>query len=117
MAFDDIVRSGVALANSFTSSLQPTVQHHSWLGFDGENDVYNPPETIPALVTIKTVLTTTSAGQVVESRASVLFLKPRLIKTQDKIILPDGSTGPILDIQGIIDPNTNMPYAPKVYLG
>ena len=34
MALDDLVRSGVALANTLTSSLQVSVSHYRWAGQD-----------------------------------------------------------------------------------
>jgi len=50
------------------------------------------------------------------SRSNVTFLEPRVISTDDKIVLPDGSTGPILATQGFVD-DTQAAILTQVFLG
>ncbi len=39
------------------------------------------------------------------------------IDPRDKIVLPDGTTGPIVDVSGFVDQSTNLPYFSDVSLG
>jgi len=39
------------------------------------------------------------------------------IDDHDVIVLPDGTTGPILDMSGFIDAGTGHPIATEVFLG
>jgi hypothetical protein len=69
---------------------------------------------------------TTVGGSLAVSRVVVTFIdiKEMEAKTngegisdQDRITLPDGTTGPILDMAGFIDAGTGQPLATDVYLG
>lgn len=118
MAFDDLIRSGVALANTLTTSLQANVQHSSWLGNDMDgDDVYSDPISRPALIEQRQRLHQTKSNELVLTRAKISFLVPTSINSNDRIILPDGTTGPIVDIEGLLDPTTNLPYLPEVWIG
>lgn len=128
MGFDNLVRDGIALAASLTADLQDGVTVARWTGTDG----YNKPSyaaviTVQALVENKQRQIRTVAGEVVQSRTKVTILTPMTaqgsakrkepLDPRDKITMPDGRTGPILDIQGLIDPSTGYPYMLEVYLG
>ena len=73
------------------------------------------------------MLVRTSTGADVVVRASVTFLTPLTangaetrtepIDPRDKIILPDGTTGPIVNISGPVDPDTGAPFLFEVLLG
>lgn len=118
MAFDDIIRSGVALANSMTASLQPTVQHYVRTGQDGYGKpTYAAPVNVPAVVDKDERYVQNAQGQTVLTRHRVTFVRPIIIKSTDKLVLPDGSTGPILSIGGVVDPDTDRPFSSEVLLG
>jgi hypothetical protein len=132
---DDIVRGAVSLVNSITSSLQVQVTLRRWKGDDmnGTPDYFDP-ETYTAVVEKKNQATKTKVtGQKVPqetlAKTYVVFVQPipataatpmprrQPIDENDLIILPDGDTGPILNISGVLDPDTNACYASEVWLG
>ena len=129
-AFDDLVRSGYALAKTFTASLQVTVTLRAWLGQTALGDAsYGPARSFKVLVEYKQRMVVNRAtGNATLARALVTFLEPvapvggveernEPIDTRDQLTLPDGSTGPIIDVQGLADPDTNETYAPEVWVG
>lgn len=128
MGLQDIVRSGVALAHGVTDSLQDTVQHYPWTGHDKfGKPTYGAAVVRKGLVEYRAELRRNPNGQETMQRAVVTFLTPitangaagrqEPIDLRDKLVLPDGTTGPILDIQGLNDPGTQRPYLYVVALG
>jgi len=129
MALIDALRAGVEVANKVTNTggLQSTVQFTRNVG----NDEYGNPlpsstVRLKAIVDWKQKQVRTPSGILSVSRAYVLFLDVKAlslatngegINDEDKIVLPDGTTGPILDMAGFIDPGTGNPIATEVYLG
>jgi len=111
----------INLASSVTNSLglQATVTHESYAGQDGYGKrLYGPPVSRLAVVEMKQKSVVTAAGELEMSQASVLFLDPALtVTTDDRIVLPNGNTGPILTIEGFIDPESGGPVLSQVYLG
>lgn len=128
MSFADILRNGIALARGITLPLHVTVTRKAWTGqtFDG---VPTYATTTPkALVEFKQSRVRTKEGVEVISRAYVAFLEelpataaaePREnpVDTRDIIILPDGSTGPILAVDGFLDGGTGVPFYSQIFLG
>lgn len=128
MAFDDIIRQGVALAHSLTTSLQANVVLHRWSQSSGFGEaVYAAPITVTALIEQKQRLHAMSSGQTILTRAKITILTPLAplgasgrtepIDVRDKLILPDGTTGPIVDVEGLVDPDTNRPYLYEIWMG
>lgn len=128
MALDDIIRGAVATAHNLTTSLQPTVTHYAWIGQDAFGaKSYAPPVILPALVEQRLREHKTGSGTTVMTRAKVSFLKivppngaagrTEPIDPKDKIVLPDGTSGPIVDVEGLIDPDSLCPYLPEVWIG
>lgn len=123
MGFADTVRGGVASIDVITADLQVPITHHAWIGITGTNGQsnYAPPVTIMAVVDNSPRLRRTTDLREVLQRAEVIIPRPvtpngasgrrEPIDPRDKIVLPDGYTGPIFDIEGVIDPATNKPYA------
>lgn len=132
MSLLDALRAGVAVANTVTKPLQATVQFRHYVSSDGEGTkTYNPPVGLPAASLdaicdwIQRSLRTMT-GELTVSRTAVMFLDIDAlvaatggegINDDDVIILPDGTTGPILDMKGFIDKGTGHPIATEVYLG
>jgi len=120
MGLDDVVRRNVAVADRLTTTLQSTVTHYA---FSSETDegvrAYDPTTGTKRLAVVRFQQRKfrTVAGEEVVSRAKVLFVRPLTIDARDKIVLPDGTTGPILDMQGTVDPETGEPYATTIWLG
>jgi hypothetical protein len=78
------------------------------------------------LVDWKQRMVRTAAGQLTVTRATVTFLdvstllevtEYKGLSDEDKITLPDGTTGPILDMGGFVDPGTGIPYATEAMIG
>ena len=127
MSLLDIVRTGIKIADQQTKSLQATVTFERKLA----DTAYGPsgfgsPVKMRAIVDWKQKQVRTPEGVLSVTRASVLFLDVAEvakatgnegISDQDKITLPDGTTGPILDMSGFIDAGTGQPVATEVYLG
>jgi hypothetical protein len=121
----DIVRGAVAIANNVTSSLQAIVTHEAWIGSDKYGKpIYDSPISRPAIVDRKTA---SIGGQQIVQNTSVTFIYPitaqgaadrqEPVDPRDRITLPDGWTGPIVNVNGLVDPLTGMPYLYQVSLG
>jgi hypothetical protein len=128
MALDALIRSAVATANRATASLQATVTHEAWIASDSFGaPVFATAVQRQALVEYRQQLRRANDGQEVMQRARVTFVEPvsangaadrrEPIDPRDRIVLPDGTTGPILDVAGMADPSTGAPYALEVALG
>lgn len=122
MGLLDIVRSGVAIANSLTADLQPTVLREAVV-LPLTQDVYGEPVrsaavATPAIVEMKLRMVRSSGGELVSCRATVTFLDPAVVvHLKDKLTLPDGTSGPILDAVGMTDRGTGKPFLTQVYIG
>lgn len=132
MSLLDVVRAGVAVANTVTEPLQAIVQFRHYVSSDGRGaPIYNPPVSAPAvqlkaIVDWKQKQLRASDGQLSVSRSSVMFLDINALVAatggegvgdHDLIILPDGTTGPIIDMSGFIDAGTGHPVATEVWIG
>lgn len=134
MGFDSLVRKGVALANKITNALQVDVTHKRWTGTDvGGEDIIDGGVTLSALVEFKTKRLGRTGGQQYNTaeeeiqQAVITIVGPitdlvatgrtNPIDSRDQFILPGGETGPILNVEGIVDPNTGSPYMYEVSLG
>lgn len=127
MALIDILRSGVKIADQQTKSLQTTVTFEKHLGDDGYgNDTFGPKQYLPALCDWRSRQVRTMQGELTVTRMILTFLNvedvARVtnnegIHEEDRITLPDGSTGPILDLSGFIDPGNCQPLATEVSIG
>jgi len=130
MGLADIVRSGVATAQSVTADLQDSVSHEAWIGHDGTGyakPAYAPAVARPALVEMKQRKLRLADGSEVTQNAQLTFIGPveangavgrrEPIDPRDRLTLPSGHTGPILDVQGLVDTGTHAPYLLEVALG
>lgn len=118
MGLRDIVANGVAQADRITQDLQPTVTVRRRTGQTGAGKaVYAAPVRVPAIVDWQQKIVRTRTGTEAVSRAYVGFLRPFQISEDDQVILPDGTTGPILDMSGFVDRATGAPYFVQVWLG
>lgn len=129
MALSDVIKSGVAIANSVTKGgkLQCDITLRHAGAPDGEGTItYGPPVPLTALVDWTQHSLRTAEGQLSVSRAQVSFLDvPALsaatngegLGDDDIITLPDGTTGPILDMKGLISGDTGQPFMTEAFLG
>lgn len=123
-----IIRDGVATADTITKSMQATVIHHAYTGQDRSGTPsYAAPVSYKAIVEYRQESRKTDEGTEQLSRAYVAFIQPvaangaagrvEPIDERDLITLPDMTTGPILEVRGLTDDDTNRPYFSEVWLG
>lgn len=118
MGLLDLVRSGVAIANSLTTELQGNVTHKVLAGIDGAGKRTYVTVIRKAIVTRIQKLVKTSSGQMVMSTSQIVFLDPGVIINElDQIVLADGTSGPILTSNGFMDAGTGHPILTEVFLG
>lgn len=128
MAFDDIIRSGVATADRLTASLQIDVTHEAWLGTGGMGEeAFEDAVTRTAIVERKNRERRTTDGRTILTTAQITFLRPipangapgrqEPIDLRDRLTLPDGSTDPVVDTEALLDPETGRGYYVVAWLG
>ena len=127
MSLLDVVRLAPALANTVTRSLQPTVSYERYVSSDGEGTkVYAAAVPLHAIVEFKSKQVRTKEGVLTVTRATIDLLDiaevvdatgGEGIGNDDRFTLPDGDTGPTLDLGGFIDAGTGNPIATTVMLG
>lgn len=127
MSLLDVLRAGVKTINQITKPLQATVTVERFIQDPaGYDPMYGPPISMKAIVDWKQKQVRTQQGVLSVSRAMVMFLDINEmvaatggegLDDNDKITLPDGTTGPILDMAGFIDAGTGHPIATEVYIG
>jgi len=128
MGLGDLVRSGLQIADQVTQDLQPEVLHEAWIGQDGYgNAAYAAAVARPAIVEQRLHQRVTSSGRLVLVQAYVAFIRPippngaagrkEPVDPRDRLTLPDGSTGPIVDQSGLVDASTTRPFYAEVWIG
>lgn len=133
MGLDSLVRNAVATANRLTAALQVTVTHEAWTGKDSYNKpTYASGKDRQCILewtsdTGRPALVKTASGEEKVVRAKLTFVVPiaangaddrqEPVDPRDIFTLPDGTTGPILNIGGVVDPSTSAPYALEVSIG
>lgn len=130
MGLADDVRDAVATIDDETKDLQPAVLWYPWVSDDGMGKrVYDPagPFEVRAIVNKMSKLVRASDGQEVVATTYIGILQelapngaPKRhepIDERDKFVLPDGSSGNILKIDGFMDAGTDAPFFSEIYLG
>ena len=124
----DVLRLGVRIADRVTKPVQADVTFYKAVADTSGYGTWTYPTAVPlkAIVDWKQKQIRTQAGVLSVSRASVTFLDVVAlaaatngdgIDDNDKVVLPDSTTGPILDMAGFIDAGTTRPLATEVFLG
>ena len=96
MGLQTTVASGIATAKSVTASLQDDITIAPWTGNSRTG----------AKVTILQPITANGTSGRTEP-----------VDPRDKVTLPDGTVGPILDVAGLVNPDTGYPYMFEIWLG
>lgn len=130
MSLRDVLVNGIATAHTILNGggMEASVTHTPWTGQDGYGaDTFGAPVPRRAIVDMTRKPRVTRAGKLLMTIAEITFLEPitdngasgrdEPIDTRDKIVLPDGSTGPIVSVGGPVDPVTGRPYLNTVLLG
>lgn len=120
MTLRDVIVNAVATAKTLTADLQCTVQYTPKIGVDDFGaPVYGPTVPMQAIVERKQRLVKNREAIDVMSQSYVAFLEQVDIDPQDKIVLPGGDTGPILNWTGMMDSESvaGLTYYAEVFLG
>jgi hypothetical protein len=131
VGFNTLINSLIAgVANPLTKSLQTKeVLHYRWQKQDGKGKVDEaPPIKHDAIVEMNPAVTySSSEGSTLPVKLSILILQPfppegspgrrEPVDPRDRFVLPDGTTGKIVDLPGMLDPTTLRPYYCEVRLG
>lgn len=129
MSLLNVVRSAIKSVDTVTKPLQATVQHSQWTGQDGYgHNSFAAPVSRRAVVDLtRKVRVRMEDGVLLMTIAEITFLDPipdngasgrkEPVDNRDKIVLPDGSTGPIVSTGGPLDAGTNRPFLNTVLLG
>jgi hypothetical protein len=122
--------NGILIIDEVLQSLnmQDTITIHPWIGINEYGGpLYGHSVSMLAIIEEKERVKRLDTGQ--EVRQKALITIPRTIAPhgaaqrrepidpRDKIILPSGYTGPILEVMGVVDPETHVPYSFDVALG
>lgn len=125
-----IFSAGVKIANKVTRSLkaQSYVTHYTWIRSDDAGaPVYDPPIKRIAIVDMQQKDYRTSSGEMIVTAAYIGILEPitphgapgrkEPVDPNDVFVLPDGTSGPIVDIGGFISGETDRPLFSEIWLG
>ena len=127
MSLADTIKAAVSTANHTTASLQETVTHKVWTGQTG----FGAPQfsIVPrkALVEQRLHQRRMSDGRLVECRAKLTILETIVpvaavgrvnpVDSRDEFTLADGTTGIVVDVEGLRNPDESTPYLVEIYLG
>ena len=128
MSILDAVRAGIKAADGVTKPLQPEVTYQRAVADTSGYGAFTYPTSVKlrAVVDFARKQVRTRDGILTVTRATIDLLDVAAIVAatggegignDDIFILPDGDTGPILDISGFIDAGTGHPVATTVMLG
>lgn len=127
MSLLDVLRTGVKIADGVTKPLQATVSFQRYTGSDSYGTpTYAAAVDLRAIVDYVSKQVRTPEGILTVSRASITLLDIAAvvaatggagIDNNDKFVLPDGDSGPLLDIRGFVDAGTGHPIATELMIG
>jgi hypothetical protein len=132
MALNDIIAKGVAVVHKVVKPLEVPILHAAYIqqnvfGSQTHNTPFGEPVSRVAILEQKQRFRQLSNGQMVLTYAHLIFTEPfaghgapgrkEPVDPRDKFILPDGTTGPVVDTDGLFNPATNSPYFLEVWLG
>lgn len=125
MGLGEAIRSAVEAARVASESIQDVVQHEVWLRQSATGEArYADPVGYKALVQEGSKQHETANGSIVSTRARISFFPdadtriPPAISVRDRITLPSGLTGFIVDVrEGLSDPETKTQLIRNAWLG
>jgi hypothetical protein len=117
MSLMSVVRSACKVADRVTKSLQPIVQHEAVLSVDGSGAIaFAAAVPRAALIDYSQKIVANQNGQMVVSQARITLLTPVAVTVQDQFTLPDGTTGPIISLSGVMDAETGTLIVEEIAL-
>lgn len=131
MALADILRKQVAGLSKIVESFKGDVAFYAWVGQDGAGtDQFAAVVPIRAIISMKKEQRHTASGALILTHATLTVLdtindttpnanqqREQPVDPRDKFILPDGSTAPVVESGGPMDPATSRGFINKVVLG
>ena len=128
MSLLTVIQKSIAVADKITQPLQATVEHTAWVSADSYgSSVYAAAVERKALIDQRQQRRRTTSGEVISVASRLTFLKPieehgadgrtEPIDRRDVFTLPDGTTGPVVDVEGFTDAETGHPLVTDVWLG
>ena len=108
MSLRPSVRRAVRTARRSARLIEVDVQHEFGIERNSAGKItYEHTETLQAIVEPVTRTFRDKDGASRVSRATITFLFPVLVGTSDRLTLPSGQTGPILQVsEGLVDPSS-----------
>jgi hypothetical protein len=144
MSLNSIIRTAVSTVNSVTASLQGTVLHSAWIGQDAMGaavygrrlnglDIYGSYNATGVAIGRQAVIEQKQRIREIQGRTVLTFahlvfvgpiepntmsaLRKEPVDPRDIFVLPDGTTGPVVDVVGVMDSDTSNLYVVEVWLG
>ena len=116
----DLVRDMVAVADTVTATLQATVTHYAYSA--ATVDAYGKVTWLSGTSRVAVVerdhrLIRTATGDVRQASYRLTLPRPVAVDPRDRIVLPGGVEGPILSVEGVVNPTTGAVYAVEVFMG
>ena len=120
MALSDLIRSGMAIADKVTDSLQATVT----MFVCASHDTYGKPVYSATGVPVKCILTiaprflgpSVDGGSAIVADATLVIPRPIVLTQEDKFTLPSGESMRVLRSQALVDPD-GAAYGVTVHVG
>lgn len=118
MALDSLVRNAVAMAKRIAAPLLVPVTHQPMTTLSDGTVVANGAKRSYQAVVEDKVRRFQHQGVEVNSKSKISFLEHVAVAEPDRLVLPDGSTGPIYAVdRPPLDPKTGGGYVTIVWLG
>lgn len=116
MGLDKLIKRSVATASRLTRSLQVLVAHTPAATVASDGTMTGAATVNRRALVEQNVRRFQVEGVVVVSRAKITFLENVSIAESDRLVLPDGFTGPILAVEKMLAPGGGG-YVTTVWLG
>jgi hypothetical protein len=117
----EVLLVGINIADTLTAGVQSSVSHYAFLGANGDGDEsYDDPVPVSCVLDQTRKQVSTPQGRLEAIVATLTFPRGGInIGPKDKIVLPDGTTGPlILDApDAVFDPVTGRGFITTVRIG
>lgn len=131
MSLADDIREAIGIARDETLDLHVTVTHRAWVGqtWDGAPSYVDTPRL--ALVERKQKLvrnlqtgtedvSSTYIGileEIAPTTPNAGYVRTNPVDVNDVFVLPDGTSGSAIAVDGFFDGGTGVPYYSQIYLG
>lgn len=130
MGLDAVLAKAIGIADKITKPVQSTIQWYAWLSQDirGKATYETTPTPLKGVVDLRRKLRHQGDGKLITVVASITIMqvvppngaadRHEPIDPRDKLILPDGTTGPILGVPGAVWYDAaGRPFLNEIYLG